>query len=175
MAYRRRACLTLAVLCLHLASSVGAREIFADPRGKTKGKGTRESPLSLAAALGKKSPAQPCDTVLLLSGVYQSGYELADRLRAAFAFTVSGTEAKPIRVRPAPGANVVLNGPVDITGAFTHYIDLDIGDLRWTPRKGSLTNRPCRYNARMISTSSINGISGKPPIFLKVARRINCT
>jgi len=125
----RQSMLSLLMVLLAACGVAGADEIYVSPTGTPQGDGTRAKPLDIFTALGKASPAQPGDTILLLGGTYEG--RMKGIQRVPFELAVSGSAEKPIIVRPVPGQSAHLNGAASVTSSFTHYIGLDIGDLLW--------------------------------------------
>lgn len=70
---------------------------YVSPNGTDSGKGSRQSPISLAKA---NSIAKPRDGFILLSGIYHTSIKPA----------VSGAKGKPIVYKAAEAANPVLSG-----------------------------------------------------------------
>lgn len=112
--------------------SVGllAAELYISPTGTSDGTGRKDQPLDIATALSDKSPAQPGDTLLFLGDVYTGPHETT-LIVTPWKLSVSGTAEKPIKIRPAPGALVLLNGLIALTGSYVQLIDLNIGDPDW--------------------------------------------
>ena len=87
------------------------------------------------------TPHPPGDTVLLRGGRYD-GLEITKKRadggeyteRTPFAPKLQGTRQQPIVVTSAAGQWAHLNGAVHIHGCdFTHFVRLEIGDLKWDP------------------------------------------
>jgi len=121
-----------------------ARELYVSPTGTPTNDGSQEKPLDLTTALSARSPARPGDTIYLMAGTYEGPLKERDGKteRLPFEFAVSGSAEKPIRVMPAPGATVHINGTVELTSSHVHYIGLEIGDLRWDPEQKTHRNQP---------------------------------
>ena len=78
-------------------TNLPARELWVAPNGAPEGKGTKESPLSLAFALSSNSPANAGTVVWLKGGTYSN--------EGPFVKTAQpcGTPAAPLIFRAAPG------------------------------------------------------------------------
>lgn len=77
-----------------------AAEYHASPMGVDTAAGTPASPMSLAKALSRTSPARPGDTIWLHSGVYVG----------PFTSFLAGTSNDPIVVRQFPNERATLDG-----------------------------------------------------------------
>jgi hypothetical protein len=100
----------------------GAAEWYVSPKGTAQGKGTRESPWDLESALLGKQSLRPGDTLYLLEGTYRR------RPDEKFAVRLTGTDVKPIHVRPAPKEHAVIDGGlvVDNPSAYLWIWDLEL-------------------------------------------------
>lgn len=95
---------------------------FVAPQGSADGDGSRERPLSLAAALVKEGPVRPADTVWLMGGTY----------RGPFVSYLTGTEQEPIVVRQLPGVRATIDSAPSsdpalyVNGAWTTYWGFEV-------------------------------------------------
>lgn len=89
---------------LPLETAVG---IFASSTGTSGAAGTLEDPLDLATALSAGSPVQAGDTLWLLEGIY-TGH---------FTSELAGTSIAPIKIKPLPGKQAILNGNTGTRGS----------------------------------------------------------
>ena len=137
-----------------------AAELCISPMGTPSGTGTKDQPLDIATALGDKSPAQPGDTLFFLTGVYTGPRETTLKV-TPWKLAVSGSAEKPIKIRPATGAPVLLNGLIALTGSYVQLIDLNIGDPDWNMNVLLKDHHDGR-------TAILNGLSGTG------AKIINC-
>jgi len=120
----------LFIMTLLLGSLVlSAKDLYVSPTGTPTGDGSKANPLDLATAVSAKSPAVAGDAILLLTGTYDG--PMKDIERVPFDFAVSGEKDKPVKIQPAPGANVLINGAATVTSSYAEYCNLEIGDLQW--------------------------------------------
>jgi hypothetical protein len=93
------------------ASSAAAAEYYVAPNGSRTNNGSINSPLDLATALDRTSPARPGDTIWLRQGRYVGN----------FVSYLVGTAAAPIIVRQYPGerATIDANTSLRTTPALT--------------------------------------------------------
>jgi len=151
----RLAAASLAVWCTmipgHAAPGIG-HTYLASPDGSDDGTGSVEHPLSLAVALGRKSPLRPGDTLWLQEGRY----------RGPFTSYLTGSAALPITVRANPGARVTIDGAASpkastfvVRGAWTTYWGLEITNS--SPiRTSGRTSRGTGLNVEGAHTRFIN-------------------
>jgi hypothetical protein len=86
-------------------------------RGTSSGDGSRLHPLDLATAISDTSPAQPGDTVWLLSGVF----------RGQFTSYLTGANGQPITMRQFPGRKrATIDGSLSVQGAWTTYWGFEV-------------------------------------------------
>ncbi len=71
---------------------------YVSPHGQGDGNGSPRHPLPLAQAIGISSPVQPGESILLMGGRYEGWFKCS----------VSGSEGKPITIRPAGDEPVTL-------------------------------------------------------------------
>lgn len=111
---------------LTAAAIATAAEYYAAPEGA--GNGTLEQPWSLATVLAGEK-VHPGDTVFLRGGTY----------RGTFVSNLKGAPGSPIVIRAAEGERAILDGSrsgqqfrniptLDIAGAYTHFIGLEIAN-----------------------------------------------
>ncbi len=134
----------LAVMAFNPAISetgaVPVKGIFLSPTGSPAGTGSADKPLDIATGFSPAGPVKPGDTLFLQPGTYDGPTSGIKRL--SFVLGVSGTPDNPIRVMPAPGAAVHLNGTLSVTGSYVSVIGLEIGDLTWDLREATRQNEP---------------------------------
>jgi hypothetical protein len=108
-----------------------AAEWYVGPKASTPGQGTREAPWSLEGTLLGKYSVRPGDTLFLLDGIYRR------RPQELYEVRLAGTEAKPIQVRPAPGARARIDGGLLIQdpSAFLWVRDLELFVSEPNPEK----------------------------------------
>ena len=122
----------LVLACLGLCSSGAAEEWYVSNGDVADGEGTASSPWDLASALGGAQKAvKPGDTVLLTEGTYK-----LDRARneATVSVKLAGQEGKPITIRPAAGAHVVIDGGLQVEGPSAYLVIRDLEILVSEPR-----------------------------------------
>jgi len=122
----------LVLACLGLCSSGAAEEWYVSNGDVADGEGTASSPWDLASALGGAQKAvKPGDTVLLTEGTYK-----LDRARneATVSVRLAGQEGKPITIRPAAGAHVVIDGGLQVEGPSAYLVIRDLEILVSEPR-----------------------------------------
>jgi len=100
-----------------------AEGFFASPHGNANASGTQNDPLDLQTALSASSPVQAGDTLWLMEGIY----------KGSFTSDLRGTDGNPIRVKPLPGKQAVLDGnnpsggsALHVKGAWTDYYGLEV-------------------------------------------------
>jgi hypothetical protein len=107
---------------LPLETPVG---IFVSPEGVSTATGTEEDPLDLETALSATSTinATATKTLWLMEGVY----------KGQFTSNLSGTSSLPIKVKPVPGKQVILDGntssggsTLSVKGQWTEYYGLEV-------------------------------------------------
>jgi len=139
----------LVIACLEAAA---AREIAVSPAGTPEGDGRVTKPLDIRTALSIQSPARAGDTLLLLAGTYEGEKRPDASSRVPFGIAVSGEKDRPVRIRPAGGASVHLNGCVSITGSYVELTGLEIGDADWLP------TAPARRAAATVVVKDARGV-----------------
>ncbi|MBC8875953.1 MAG: hypothetical protein H8E44_41545 [Planctomycetes bacterium] len=132
--------LGLTAICM-LAAVASAAEVHVAPEGKPDGDGSLQKPYDIFTVFAGNAPVKPGDTVLLSGGRYD-GLEVTKKNRDGGEYTerspftpkLRGTRQQPIVVTSASGEWAHLNGAVQIDGCdFTHFVRLEIGDLKWDP------------------------------------------
>jgi len=100
-----------------------ATGVFASPTGTASAAGTQEDPLDLTTALSAASPVSAGQTLWLLEGIYKGN----------FTSELRGSVGLPIKVKPLPGKQVVLDGnditggsALRINGEWTQYYGLEV-------------------------------------------------
>ncbi|NOR55554.1 MAG: hypothetical protein GQ531_05045, partial [Sulfurovum sp.] len=73
--------------------------IFVSLTGTSSGLGTEADPIDLATALSSSSPAKPGQTIWIKEGIY----------KGSFVSEVSGSDGKPISIKPFPGQRVRID------------------------------------------------------------------
>ncbi|MCC7124234.1 MAG: right-handed parallel beta-helix repeat-containing protein [Acidobacteria bacterium] len=97
-------------------------DLYVSPDGHADAPGTRDAPLTLAAALAGDGPAQPGNTVWLREGTY----------RGAFVSAVRGLPDAPIVFRQYPGERAIIDSrpfpdaALTVTGAWTTFWGFEI-------------------------------------------------
>lgn len=86
--------------------------------------GTIAAPITFTAAC-KNTYILPGHRVWLRGGVY----------RGNWSWTVAGTEASPLLIRPYPGELVVIDGTLDIYGGYTDWRGFVFRHDGWTTRE----------------------------------------
>jgi hypothetical protein len=118
-----------------------AAEIHVAPNGTPGGDGSIRKPYDIFSVFAANAPVKPGDTVLLRGGRYD-GVEVTKENTAGGEYTertpftpkLHGTRQQPIIVTSVSGEWAHLNGAVHIDGCdFTHFVRLEIGDLKWDP------------------------------------------
>ncbi|MHC4316803.1 MAG: hypothetical protein ACYSW3_30550 [Planctomycetota bacterium] len=127
------------LLLLLAASRCAAGQWYIGPDGKAENAGTREaenagtreSPLDIASALDGKQKVAAGDTIYLLEGTYKR------RPKELFEIRLTGTEDKPIHVRPLPGKRVRIDGGLSMQSPSAHVwiYDLEIFVSEPVPEK----------------------------------------
>jgi hypothetical protein len=122
----RRAVLLAGILLAGVAGPAAAKDYYVAPDGRADAKGTKDDPLDLATAIGRRSPAKPGDTIWLGGGTYA----------APFDCRVAGREGAPVTVRAVPGGRATLDcrlpkgaeGLPDlfVTGDWSVFRDLEV-------------------------------------------------
>jgi hypothetical protein len=116
------------ILCSWTAS---ATQWYAAPSGTSSGKGTQAAPWDLATAL-TSSLVQPGDELWLQAGTYGDG-------SFQFNATLTGTAANPIIVRASAGQRAIINGGLEVNGAYTWYWGFEVTNLAVTNRNAEFT------------------------------------
>ncbi|MBP8911526.1 MAG: right-handed parallel beta-helix repeat-containing protein [Phycisphaerae bacterium] len=95
---------------------------YVSPQGNPGNAGTVASPWDLASALEGRQNIQPGDTLYLLEGNYRR------RPNELFDVRLQGTEGSPIRIRPAVGQRVVIDGGLAVLNpsSYVWIHDLEI-------------------------------------------------
>lgn len=88
-------------------SSSRAKTWYSSPTGSAAGTGTIDDPKDVDSGLGNTMPG---DTLRLLSGTYP-----------AFSTVRNGISGSPITIEPATGAEVVINGRMQILHNYTTF------------------------------------------------------
>jgi hypothetical protein len=89
------------------------RTLYVSPTGS--GTGTQANPMSLSNAINTSLPG---DLYWLMPGTYNGQYTI----------NRAGTNINPIVFRAQPGLAVILNGRIDVTGAYNWVWGLEIKD-----------------------------------------------
>lgn len=154
----------LATIALTLISGgLFAADLYVAPNGTPAGNGTKQRPLDVFTALSAKSPAKPGDTIYLMAGQYDGKMDGIKRL--PFEVAVSGAKDNPVKVMPAPGGAAHLNGSVSLKSSYAHFIGLEIGDLKWDPRRkehivSTALNASDGAGAKVINCNIFGGAMG---------------
>jgi len=144
MSLKRLGTCVAAALAIACPEVVAAREIAVSPTGTPEGDGR--------TALSAQSPAKAGDTLLLSAGTYEGKKRPDAKSRVPFGVAVRGERDRPVRIRPAAGANVHLNGCVSITGSYVEFTGLEIGDADWSP------TAPARRAAATVVVKDARGV-----------------
>lgn len=123
-----------AACILVLACPVFATTYYASPDGSSSGNGSRQNPWDLTTALAKRTPVGAGDELHLLEGEYTNGQS------GPFRSYAEGSSSQPVIVRPAPGAEVVIDGGFEILRGDAVFRDLHVtslNPLRQTSASGS--------------------------------------
>ena len=111
-------------MLLCLAVYCGAREYFVSNDGNDKWPGTKQQPLKTINAAADR--VQPGDVVTVRGGTY----------RERVLIKRSGTAAKPIIFRGAPGETALLTGALD--SRFTYVVSNNAGCSGDAPMRGKI-------------------------------------
>lgn len=124
--------ITFFVLLLLLAVQVSsATQSYVSPDGKSTNPGTQDKPWDIASALDGKQKVAAGDTIYLLEGTYKR------RPKELFEIRLTGTEDKPIHIRPLPGKRVRIDGGLSVQSPSAHVWihDLEIFVSEPAPKK----------------------------------------
>lgn len=131
----KRICAPSLALAFFLAApSLFAATYYAAPRGTSSGDGSLQQPWDLTTALGKNNQLGPGDELLLLAGTYSNGQQ------GPFRSYASGSSSSPVVVKPAAGAEVVIDGGFEILLGDVVFRDLTVtssNPVRSTSQTGS--------------------------------------
>ncbi|MBA3714945.1 MAG: hypothetical protein H0W76_21200 [Pyrinomonadaceae bacterium] len=108
---------------------VAGRQFYVAPQGRPNGDGSTTNPWDLTTAMNHPAALKPGDTILLRGGTYR--LDTSAEPDTSY-WSVTGTAASPITVRAYPGERAIIDidYQVQVYGAFTRYIGLEIATLR---------------------------------------------
>src|SRR5437899_265493 len=119
--------ITVAALII-IPSGAYATEWYVGPNGTPDGKGTRDRSWDIASALGGKPAIKAGDTLFLLRGTYRR------RPQENFEVRLTGTDGKPVHIRPAPGERTIIDGGLADMEPSTHLWIWDLEILVSEPQ-----------------------------------------
>jgi len=96
--------------------------IFVSVNGKSNADGSESNPLDLATALSSNSPVQAGETIWVEEGVY----------KGSFISRLQGDSTSPIKVKPKPGARVVIDNSLgdssglSVQGSWAEYYGFEV-------------------------------------------------
>ena len=92
--------------------------LYVAPNGAASGDGTSAKPWDLVTAFNQPVAVQAGDTIWLRGGTY----------RGVFTSRLTGTASAPIIVRQYPGERAIIDGSVNIDGAYTWYWGFEVAN-----------------------------------------------
>jgi hypothetical protein len=125
----------LVLLLAICAAAVTAADFYASPQGSTSGDGSISRPWDLKTALGGGRGIRPGDTLHLRAGSYSAP------TGKYFYSKIYGAAGAPIVIRPYANEHVIINGGIDISGAWVIFRDLEVTSTstkRITSQRGPL-------------------------------------
>jgi hypothetical protein len=152
----------LAILvCVAQYTPAFAGDWYVSNAGKADGAGTVSSPWDLASALGGAQKAvKPGDTIFLIEGTYK-----IDRAHneANVSVKLAGAEGKPITIRPAAGAHVIIDGGLQVEDPSAYLVIRDLEILVSEPRpKETLDPDPTYANIKKVRPwGGLNILTGR--------------
>lgn len=138
----RKVVIAITISLLWPMAALSAAELYVSPKGNANGKGSSDNPLDIVSVLSSGSQTGPGDTIFLLGGTYEGPItrekiekdgklKFERTVRGVLSIDISGAKGKPVRIMPALGETVHINGTVAIGGSHIEIIGLEIGDLSW--------------------------------------------
>ena len=108
-----------------------AADWYVGPNGKSANPGTQKAPWDIASALDGRQKIAAGDTLYLLEGTYKR------RPKELFEIRLTGTEERPIHIRPAPRKRARIDGGLSIQSPSAHVWihDLEIFVSEPAPEK----------------------------------------